>query len=143
MKKRSSSRKQQKPTMRRKARKEGVRIGMDLGDKTSRYCVLSKDGGILHEREVPTTKAGMAEAFGSFGRARIAVEVGTHSPWVSRLLQGLGHEIVVANPKQVKLITESTRKTIDWTLKRWHDWRESIRSCCGRFSTAAIRRKPL
>src|SRR5580658_9074009 len=110
MKKRSSSRKQQKPTMKRKARKEGVTIGMDLGDKASRYCVLSKDGEILHEGEVPTTKAGMAEAFGSFGRARIAVEVGTHSPWVSRLLQGLGHEMIVANPKQVKLITESTRK---------------------------------
>ena len=60
MKKRSSSRKQQKPTMKRKARKECVTIGMDLGDKTSRYCVLSKDGEILHEGEVPTTKAGMA-----------------------------------------------------------------------------------
>jgi transposase len=58
MKKRSSSRKQQKPTMKRKARKEGVTIGMDLGDKASRYCVLSKDGEILHEGEVPTTKVG-------------------------------------------------------------------------------------
>jgi len=66
MKERSSSRKQQKPTMKRKARKEGVTIGMDLGDKTSRYCVLSKDGEILHEGEVPTTKAGMAEASGCF-----------------------------------------------------------------------------
>jgi len=110
MKKRSSSREQQKPTMKRKGRKEGATIGMDLGDRTSRYCALSKDGEILHEGEVPTTKAGMVEAFGPLGRVRIAIEVGTHSPWVSRLLQGLGHEIIVANPKQVKLITESTRK---------------------------------
>jgi transposase len=44
------------------------------------------------------------------GRARIAIEVGIHSPWVSRLLQSLGHELVVANPRQVKLITESSRK---------------------------------
>jgi transposase len=110
MKKRSSSRKNHKPRVKSKGAQEGVTIGMDLGDRTSRYCVLSKDGEILHEGEVPTTKAGMAEAFGSFGRARIAIEVGTHSPWVSRLLQGLGHEMIVANPKQVKLITESTRK---------------------------------
>src|ERR1700677_4884977 len=93
MKKRSSSREQQKPTMKRKGRKEGATIGMDLGDRTSRYCALSKDGEILHEGEVPTTKAGMVEAFGPLGRVRIAIEVGTHSPWVSRLLQGLGHEI--------------------------------------------------
>jgi transposase len=58
MKRRSSSRKQQKPTMKRKARKEGVTIGINLGDKTSRYCLLSDDREILHEGEVPTTKLG-------------------------------------------------------------------------------------
>jgi transposase len=52
----------------------------------------------------------MVERFGSLGRARIAIEVGTHSPWVGRLLRNLGHEMIVANPKQVKLITESGRK---------------------------------
>jgi hypothetical protein len=62
---------------------------------------------------------------------------------VSRLLQKLGHEMVVANPKQVKLITERDEKTIDWTLKPWHDWRELILSCCGRLSTAARRHKVL
>ena len=72
--------------------------------------MLSHEGGILREGQVTTTKAGMMEAFGAFGRARIAIEVGTHSPWVSRLLRSLGHEIIVANPRQVKLITESTRK---------------------------------
>jgi transposase len=75
---------------------------MDLGDRNSRYCVLSEDGEILREGQVATTKAGMTETFGALGRARIAIEVGTHSPWVSRLLQQLGHEVVVANPKQVK-----------------------------------------
>ena len=110
MKKRSSSQKSQKPTVKNKGTKERVTIGMDLGDKTSRYCVLSHEGEILREGQVPTTKAGMVEAFGSLGPARIAIEVGTHSPWVSRLLRSLGHELIVANPRQVKLITESTRK---------------------------------
>ena len=110
MKKRSSSQKSQKRAVKAKSTQERVTIGMDLGDKTSRHCMLSSEGEILREGQVPTSKAGMVEAFGSLGRARIAIEVGTHSPWVSRLLQKLGHEMVVANPRQVKLITESGRK---------------------------------
>ena len=72
--------------------------------------MLSNEGEILREGDVATPKTGMVEAFGSLGRTRIAIEVGTHSPWVSRLLLKLGHEMIVANPKQVKLITESSRK---------------------------------
>jgi transposase len=52
----------------------------------------------------------MAQTFGSMARSRIAIEVGTHSPWISRLLSSLGHEVIVANPRQLKLITESSRK---------------------------------
>ena len=110
MKKRSSPQKSQKPTVKKKGTQERVTIGMDLGDKTSRYCMLGQEGEILQEGQVTTTKAGMLEKFGSLGPARIAIEVGTHSPWVSRLLRSLGHELIVANPRQVKLITESTRK---------------------------------
>ena len=71
---------------------------------------LSNEGEILREGQVATTKTGMTETFGSLGRARIAIEVGTHSPWVTRLLQSFGHEVIVANPRRVKLITESSRK---------------------------------
>jgi transposase len=110
MKKRNSSPKSQTRAAKTKRTQERVTIGMDLGDKASRYCMLNNEGEVLREGQVPTTKAGMVEAFGSLGQTRIAIEVGTHSPWVSRLLQGLGHEVIVANPKQVKLITESTRK---------------------------------
>jgi len=110
MKKRSSSQKNRKRTVKTKRAQESVTIGMDLGDRTSRYCMLGSEGEILREGQVQTSKAGMLEAFGSLGRARIAIEVGTHSPWVSRLLGSFGHEIVVANPRQVKLITESSRK---------------------------------
>ena len=44
------------------------------------------------------------------GRMRIVIECGTHSPWVSRLLQELGHEVIVANPRRLRLISESDRK---------------------------------
>jgi len=52
----------------------------------------------------------MLQAFGAVQRCRTAVEVGNHSPWVSRLLTKLGHEVIVANARQVKLISVSSRK---------------------------------
>jgi transposase len=111
MTKRKTNQRDQKRTVKKNRRtQESLTIGMDLGDKTSRYCVLNSEGEILREVQAATTKAGMLEKFGSLGRARIAIEVGTHSPWVSRLLRSLGHELIVANPRQVKLITESTGK---------------------------------
>ena len=92
-------------------RKAGpITIGMDLGDKTSRYCVLDEQGNIVQESSVGTTKKALAQKFGALRRCRMAVEVGTHSPWVSRLLKSLGHEVIVANARQVKLISQSSRK---------------------------------
>lgn len=87
-----------------------ITIGMDLGDKTSRYCVLNEQGEVSFEGGVATTKKAMAEEFGRIGGCRIAIEVGTHSPWLSRLLGELGHEVIVANPRQVKVISSSSRK---------------------------------
>ena len=89
---------------------QAITIGMDLGDKTSRYCALDQQGELLGEGSVATTKKALAEKFGGIGRCRIAIEVGTHSPWVSRLLTALGHEAIVANARQVRLISESSRK---------------------------------
>ena len=83
---------------------------MDLGDKTSRYCALSGAGEVLAEGACATTKKGMAQMFGAMAHCRIAMEVGTHSPWVSRELKKYGHEVIVANARQVKLISQSSRK---------------------------------
>ncbi len=85
-------------------------IGMDLGDDISRYCVLDDQGEIVREASVVTKKKPMLQTFGALKRCRIAIEVGTHSPWVSRLLKDLGHEVIVANARQVKLISASSRK---------------------------------
>jgi len=75
-------------------------IGIDLGDKTSRYCVLNDTGEVIQEGSVATTKKGFAQRFGAMPRVRIALEVGTHSPWATRLLTSLGHEVIVANARQ-------------------------------------------
>jgi transposase len=93
-----------------KTRRRSLTIGMDLGDKTSHYYVTDSEGELVREGKVATFKKGMKQRFGSLPKCRIAIEVGTHSPWVSRLLSGLGHEVIVANARQVKLISSSSRK---------------------------------
>jgi transposase len=90
---------------------QSLTIGMDLGDKTSRFCVIDSSGEVVSEGGVSTTRKAISEKFGGLKGCRIAIEVGTHSPWISRLLVELGHEVIVANPRQLKLITESSRKS--------------------------------
>jgi transposase len=85
-------------------------IGMDLGDRSSHYCILNEAGEVIWESKLPTTPKGMEEVFGRIPRSRIALETGTHSPWVSRQLTQLGHEVIVAHARNVQLISESSRK---------------------------------
>ena len=85
-------------------------IGLDLGDRWSWYCVLDEAGNVLGEQRVSTTAKAMREVFGRMARSRIALETGMHSPWVSRLLNELGHEVIVAHARNVRLIGESRRK---------------------------------
>jgi transposase len=85
-------------------------IGLDLGDRSSSYCVLDEAGEIILEQKLPTTPEAMKQTFGRMPRSRMALETGTHSPWVSRLLTELGHEVIVAHARNVRLIGESRRK---------------------------------
>jgi transposase len=85
-------------------------VGLDLGDRSSFYCVVDGTGDVLLEQKVSTTPRAINEIFGAMPRSRIAVETGTHSPWVSRLLSELGHETIVARARSVRLIGESRRK---------------------------------
>ena len=90
--------------------KQKLTIGLDLGDRSTRYCVLDEQGEVIKEGSLATTKKGLNQAFGSLPRSRVALEVGTHSPWVSRQLAEFGHEVIVANARRLRLITESSRK---------------------------------
>jgi transposase len=85
-------------------------IGLDLGDRSSSYCVLDEAGETVLERKLPTTPEAMKQTFAGMPRSRIAMETGTHSPWVSRLLTGLGHEVIMAHARNVRLISQSRRK---------------------------------
>jgi transposase len=85
-------------------------IGCDLGDKKSDVCVLDAEGKVQLRASVRTTKKGIA-AFFTRAPAHVVIEVGAHSRWVSSLLKELGHRVTVANPRRVKLISESNNKT--------------------------------
>jgi len=92
------------------SKEQKLTIGMDLGDSWSFYCVLDETGKIILEQKVATTKEAMKQTFGKIPRSLIAMETGTHSPWVSRLLTELGYEVIVAHAQKVELITKSNRK---------------------------------
>jgi transposase len=83
---------------------------MDLGDHWSCYCVLDEAGNIILEQKVAMTPEAMKQTFSKIPPSLIALETGTHSPWVSRLLTELGYKVIVAHAQKVQLITKSNRK---------------------------------
>ena len=86
--------------------------GMDLGDKYSRLCLIGTESGELtEESRLRTTPEALRRRFDSERPLHVAIEVGTHSPWVSRLLTECGHEVLIANPRKTRLIFGQRRKT--------------------------------
>ena len=86
-------------------------IGLDLSDKTGLFVVIDAAGAVVQEGKVMLTRTGVAGVFGARQPCRIAIEVGTHSPWLSRELERLGYEVIVANARQVGLIARGRKKT--------------------------------
>ncbi len=88
-----------------------ITIGLDVGDRWSEVCVLDAAGTVRATRRVRTTPAALEQWCGAQPVSRVVLEVGTHSPWISRLLAAQGHEVLVANAHQLRLIYASPRKS--------------------------------
>lgn len=86
-------------------------VGVDLGDRFSYACAVDLRGDVKERFRLRTTPAGFTASFSARPRLRIVIETGTHSPWVSRLLEECGHEVIVANARRVSLISENNKKT--------------------------------
>src|SRR5918912_3673865 len=85
--------------------------GVDLGDRYSHLCLIDTlSGEIMEEGRLRTSPEAFRRRFSSEQPLRIAIEAGTHSPWVSRLLEECGHEVLVANARKVRLIYGQARK---------------------------------
>src|SRR3989454_2745391 len=84
--------------------------GLDVSDRYTYVCVLNFSGGVVDEGRVPTTPEALRRRFSGHGPMRLVLETGTHSPWISRLLEACGHEVLVANARQLRLIAQSDSK---------------------------------
>ena len=88
-----------------------ITVGIDLGDRFCDFCLVDVDGTVVEEGRLRMTSTALRRYF--LGRAPmlVVIEVGTHSPWVSRVIEKCGHEVIVANARKVRLIYASDNKT--------------------------------
>jgi len=91
--------------------KSRVIIGLDVSDRFTYGCTIDADGMRLEEFRVRTREDALRQKLAQAVPARIVIEAGAHSPWMSRLLHGLGHEVIVAHPSRVGLIAKGDRKS--------------------------------
>src|SRR5271155_3896349 len=89
----------------------GITIGIELGDVWSHYCKLNEEGEVVDRGRFRTTPKAIEKWFTGLPPARVAMEAGTHSIWISEQLQELGHEVIVANVRELRAISHSDRKS--------------------------------
>ena len=95
---------------RRKVLEQAVSIGIDLGDRRSRYCALNEAGEVIEEGEFANTRAGIERLFAARSRTRVALETGGQSGWIAREISGWGQEVLVANARELRGIWGGPRK---------------------------------
>jgi transposase len=95
----------------RRQHKVEMTIGIDLGDVWSHYCTLNQEGDIVGRGHFRTTPKAIEKWFTDLPPSRVAMEAGTHSIWISEQLQELGHEVIVANVRELRAISHSDRKS--------------------------------
>jgi transposase len=98
----------------REGTKPGPRmiVGFDLGDRLSHAFALdAESGAVAAQFAVSTSPEEFEIRFRALPHARVVIEAGATSRWVSQLLRRLGHEVLVANARQLALISASLRKT--------------------------------
>ena len=88
-----------------------ITAGLDLGDRYGHLCLIDTESGeVVEEGRISTNSKAFERRFSGCEPMRVVIEVGTHSPWVSRLLKRLGHDVLVANARRLRLIYGEGRK---------------------------------
>jgi transposase len=93
--------------------KKGITVGMDMGDKNHTICTIDAEGEVLCRTTVANTSKAIRKYFGELKPCLVALEAGTHSGWVSRILEELGHDVLVGNPRKLRVIWDSDEKDDD------------------------------
>src|SRR5215210_813231 len=106
-------REEDRPTMSASKEQPKMTAGLDLGDNYSYLCLIDQETAeVVEEGRLRTTPEALRRRFASHEQPlHIAIEAGTHSPWVSRVLEECGHEVLVANARKLRLIYANKRKT--------------------------------
>ena len=86
-------------------------VGLDLGDRHTQVCLVDEAGEVIEEARLATRPQALRRRFCGAEPLRIVLEAGTHSPWMSRLLHGFGHDVLVANPRKLRLIYQNDSKS--------------------------------
>lgn len=89
---------------------KAITVGLDMGDKQHRICELDGAGKVVRWARVTNTAAAIRGYFEKMPACRIGMEAGTHSGWVSRILEELGHEVLVGHPRKLRMIWKSDEK---------------------------------
>jgi hypothetical protein len=89
----------------------GWTIGLDLGDRFVEGCVVDEAGETVERFRARTRRNDLEKRLGAYASSRVVLEVGTHSPWISRVATACGHETIVANPRRVRLIAQNDSKS--------------------------------
>jgi len=97
--------------MKQQKKSSDITIGLDLGDRRHRFCVLDKMGGLLEEGSVPNERVFLAQLSSRYPGALAVLEAGCHSPWISRYLQEQGCRVLIANPRKLRAIYQHERKS--------------------------------
>ena len=91
--------------------KKDTTIGMDLGDQTHEVCVLDAGGAVQVRKQIVNTKEAVQKFFKPYTGARVAMETGTHSPWIARTLERLGCIVLVGNARKLRAIWTAKNKS--------------------------------
>jgi transposase len=97
--------------MKQHTRSSNITVGLDLGDRRHRFCALDERGEVVEEGSLCNDRDSLTKLAGRYHGALGVMEAGAHSPWISRLLEGLGWRVVVSNPRKVRAIYQHERKS--------------------------------
>ena len=118
-------------------------IGIDLGDKDARYACLNQGGTFTEEGTVAMTPAGLRKHFAEIPRTRIAIKAGSQSRWIAKTLGEFGHELIVANPRQLQLISANHSKNDSNDAKLAPGWLVLMPACSALSNGGERKRKRL
>lgn len=88
-----------------------ITVGLDVGDRRTHYCAVDERREVLARGSFATEREVLEKALSKFSGAKVILEAGSQSPWMSRVLRRSGFQVQVADPRRVAFLSKDPRKT--------------------------------